>query len=354
MNWLRALGALSLVSAVSLSSTGCAPSGPAEPDTEEPSESGTSAVTSSQKCDVSNLGSPTCQDALASVRLQAYAVGRSDIVERGIDWVSRGITYDAGKSFQGYRRDCSGFVSMTWQYKANPGTIAFPPFSATGQYAIALDSFDDLAPGDAINKTVREKNSKGQLVGHVMLFGGWATADHQEMYLIHEYSPGKPAALVRARRDTIGPYIAIRASNAAPPTAPVAAPSDPAPAPDPTPVAPAAPGCGKLVANQSLGLDQAATSCDGRFALVQQSDGNLVLYRDGGKALWSTQTMGKGGQTTVMQDDGNLVIYGASGAIWSSQTWGHPGAWLGIHDDGSLIVHDTDGTPIWWDGTGGL
>lgn len=347
--WHRAVGALSLVAAVCSSAIGCS-QGP-DGETEEVASSESSALLSSLKCDVSNLGTQACRDALTSVALQAYAAGRSEIVERGLNWLHRGVIYKGTGSYQGYRTDCSGFISMCWQYTANPGTAFFPPFNKAGEYAVTLESFDDLVPGDAVNRTTRIKNREGVAVGHVMLFAGWASFDRQEMFFIHESAPGKPTALIRASRRSIGDFIPIRASNAPAPAAPAA---DPSPPPTPAPETPAQPGCGKLVAGQSLGVSEGLKSCDGRFTLIQRGDGTLVLSDDGGNALWSTPTAGSDGRTTAMQGDGNLVIYGAAGAIWSSQTDGHPGAWLALNDDGSLVIDDASGKPIWWDGTGGL
>ncbi len=349
-SWLRTVAALSFVSAVSLGGLGCAPEAPTDGESAEQATNESDALGASMKCDVSTLGGQACQDAIASVRSQAGAVGRSEIVERALNWVNLGIKYDDSKYFQGFRTDCSGFISMSWQYKSNPGTIAFPPFAKTTEYAFALGGFDDLAPGDAVNRITRIKNKKGNLVGHVMLFVGWASDDHQSMYLIHEYSPGKPTAIVEATRGSLSDYIAIRATNAPAPTSQGADPTSP----PMEPVAPQTPGCGKLVANQSLGIDQGVTSCDGRFTLILQGDGNLVFYQNGSKALWSTSTFGSSVQSTVMQEDGNLVIYGPSGAIWSSKTDGNPGAWLALDDHGALVIDDANGKPIWWDGTGGL
>ena len=39
-----------------------------------------------------------------------------------------------------------------------------------------------------------------------------------------------------------------------------------------------------------------------------QKDGNLVVYREDGKAMWATGTSGDR-NSLVIQDDGNLVIY---------------------------------------------
>ncbi|MFY2558564.1 hypothetical protein ACN469_13110, partial [Corallococcus terminator] len=47
---------------------------------------------------------------------------------------------------------------------------------------------------------------------------------------------------------------------------------------------PAPTGCGRMYANQGLAAGERLYSCDGRFWLAQQGDGNLVL-RQGGLAL---------------------------------------------------------------------
>jgi len=42
--------------------------------------------------------------------------------------------------------------------------------------------------------------------------------------------------------------------------------------------------------------------------LVMQKDGNLVMYREDGQAMWATGTSGDK-NSLVIQGDGNLVIY---------------------------------------------
>jgi hypothetical protein len=350
------LRTIALVSCVSLALTGCAPAEPSSAGDDETTEgvSGSSALGAGLRCDIKNLGSQACQDVVSSIGLQGYATGRGALLDRALAWVNAGVLYDGNASYQGWRKDCSGFVSMVWQDKGIQGTISLPPFNESGQFAYALPSFEDLVPGDAVNRKTRVKNKDGKLVGHVMLFAGWASFDHQEVFVIHEYSPGKPTAIERKSMAELADYVPIRSVKAPPVTTPAAdpTPQDPAPA-DPAP-SPGMGACGKMVADDALDVNQAATSCDGRFSLVLQDDGNLVLYQVGGKALWASSTVGSKAQKTVMQGDGNLVVYGAQGPIWSTNTWGHPGAWLGVGDDGSLILHDAGGMPIWWDGTGGL
>ncbi|CAN5328134.1 hypothetical protein BH09MYX1_BH09MYX1_44550 [soil metagenome] len=117
----------------------------------------------------------------------------------------------------------------------------------------------------------------------------------------------------------------------------------------PVPIPPSA--CGRLDPGQGLGPGAAVTSCDGRFSLTMQDDGNLVLFQ-GATALWCTSTGGKNAYAAVMMGDGSFVLYGPSPApIWSTQTSGATGAWLAIQDDGNLVGFAPNA--IWTSGTSG-
>jgi hypothetical protein len=93
-------------------------------------------------------------------------------------------------------------------------------------------------------------------------------------------------------------------------------------------------------------------SCDGRFQLAMQTDGNLVLYFNG-SALWSSNTAGTGASDAVMQDDGNFVLYTSSGtAVWSTATAGSGcGTYLAVQTDGNMVVYNGAGTSLWSTGT---
>jgi pimeloyl-ACP methyl ester carboxylesterase len=108
----------------------------------------------------------------------------------------------------------------------------------------------------------------------------------------------------------------------------------------------------ELGPGQTLFAGQKRTSGDGRFELVFQEDGNLVLYRVAdGVARWATHTYAPGGET-VMQGDGNLVVYDASGvARWNSRTASYPGAGLFVQTDGNVVIYDYYGYAIWATGT---
>lgn len=102
------------------------------------------------------------------------------------------------------------------------------------------------------------------------------------------------------------------------------------------------PGTSTLTANQALAPGQSLHSPDGRFVLVMQGDGNLVLYSSIG-ALWSSRTAGYPGAFAVLQADGNLVVYGPGHVPrFASGTSGGPDT-LVIQTDGNMVIYGPGG-----------
>lgn len=102
------------------------------------------------------------------------------------------------------------------------------------------------------------------------------------------------------------------------------------------------------------GLYQGDTliSANGKYRLMLQHDGNLVVSRIADNALiWANY--GFGATVAVVQPDGNFVAYDASGtAVWNSGTWGQAGTGpmtvrLYLEDDGALRLYNTGGSKIW-------
>jgi len=94
---------------------------------------------------------------------------------------------------------------------------------------------------------------------------------------------------------------------------------------------------------------QSIKSDNGLFKLIQQDDGNLVLYRSN-QALWASRTDGKAVKNCIMQSDGNLVLYGYSGAaVWASGTYNHPNPILRMQNDGNVVIYAD--TAFWATGT---
>jgi hypothetical protein len=93
-------------------------------------------------------------------------------------------------------------------------------------------------------------------------------------------------------------------------------------------------------------------SCDGRFTLAMQGDGNLVLYQNR-TPLWASNTSGTTASYATMQGDGNLVLYNAAHhPIWASHTNRHPGAYLVVQNDGNTVIYSGH-TPLWATNTAG-
>lgn len=102
-----------------------------------------------------------------------------------------------------------------------------------------------------------------------------------------------------------------------------------------------------LLAGDTLGPEQSITSPSGRYRLVYQGDGNLVLY-DGSTALWASATNGQAVGHCDMQHDGNLVIYAPDGSpLWATDTWHSPGSRLDLQDDGNLVLYAPDNAVPW-------
>lgn len=93
---------------------------------------------------------------------------------------------------------------------------------------------------------------------------------------------------------------------------------------------------------------------NGLITLIFQSDGNLVLYRKNGAALWASGTQGKGGTRVDLQADGNLVIYNNSNKpVWATGTNGKGVVSLVAQIDGNLVMYDGNRKPKWDTNTDG-
>lgn len=92
-------------------------------------------------------------------------------------------------------------------------------------------------------------------------------------------------------------------------------------------------GTDRRAPDQVIRRGEYLLSADARFALTLQSDGNLVVYGLGGRALWNSQTNGLGAVRGVMQGDGNFVLRRADNvAVWHTHTGGQGQSRLVMHD----------------------
>ncbi|KOU66441.1 membrane protein [Streptomyces sp. MMG1533] len=156
---------------------------------------------------------------------KAPTTTRADIVKRAKEWVAAKVPYSmTGYWSDGYRQDCSGFVSMAWNLPGNEWT------GSLDQYGVRIAK-DDLQPGDILlfhNPADPEDGS------HVVIFGGWTDYTHTYYIAYEETRPhARRQSTPYAYWSHSGQYVAYRykgvagsTAGAEPDTAKPAAPVD--------------------------------------------------------------------------------------------------------------------------------
>ncbi|GAA4918306.1 peptidoglycan-binding protein [Streptomyces coeruleoprunus] len=103
---------------------------------------------------------------------------RADIINRAKIWLREKVPYSMEKYWtDGYRQDCSGYVSMAWGLPGNEWT------GSLARYGTRI-ARDDLAPGDILLFHNPADPTKGS---HVTIFGGWTDYRHTH-YIAYEQS----------------------------------------------------------------------------------------------------------------------------------------------------------------------
>lgn len=111
----------------------------------------------------------------------ASAISRTDVLTRAQTWVKKRVRYSQRSYFAGYRRDCSGFVSMAWRTGRSYT-------SSTLRRVAKHIPLSKLKPGDAVHTP-----------GHVAIFVRWKSKARGLYVAMEESSWGKPA-LRRVRK----------------------------------------------------------------------------------------------------------------------------------------------------------
>lgn len=103
----------------------------------------------------------------------ASATTRATVLARAQVWIDRQVPYSQTHYFGGYRTDCSGFTSMSWQLVSRGHALSL---STRSLHSVSTTiSPDALLPGDAMIKYNY----------HARVFYGWVDAAHT-MYIAYE------------------------------------------------------------------------------------------------------------------------------------------------------------------------
>ncbi|MFC5217386.1 peptidoglycan-binding protein [Streptomyces coerulescens] len=125
------------------------------------------------------LHGPGGKPAQPASPAKAPATTRAEIIKRAKKWVTAKVPYSMSRYWSdGYRQDCSGFVSMAWSLPGNEWT------GSLGQYGVRITKAE-LQPGDMLLFHNLADPQKGS---HVVIFGGWT--DHKRThYSAYELAP---------------------------------------------------------------------------------------------------------------------------------------------------------------------
>jgi hypothetical protein len=111
-----------------------------------------------------------------SEEVRTPPISRAEIIRRARTWITAEVPYSMTEYWSdGYRQDCSGFVSMAWHLPDN-------------EWTGSLDAFADriskelLQPGDMLLFHNPSDPHKGS---HVVIFGGWTDSTHSA-YIAYE------------------------------------------------------------------------------------------------------------------------------------------------------------------------
>jgi GDSL-like Lipase/Acylhydrolase family len=111
--------------------------------------------------------------------------------------------------------------------------------------------------------------------------------------------------------------------------------------------------CATLTPGQGMLPDHPLFSCDGRFQLYLQDDGNMIYYFND-MEIWSTQSEGHIPAVATLLADGNFVLIDQAGKIyWQTKTAGLLGDQLIIQNDGNIVLYSSSSSAVWASNTAG-
>lgn len=131
------------------------------------------------------LHGPGSWTAPVAAPVLAPAISRAGTIERARAWVARKIPYSVSSYWSdGYRQDCSGYVSMAWNLPGNEWT------RSPGKYA-GKSSRNEIQPGDMPLFHHASDSCRGS---HVVLFDGWTDSARHVPYRCRGVTDGAAGA----------------------------------------------------------------------------------------------------------------------------------------------------------------
>lgn len=127
---------------------------------------------------VGTAGKSVASSIATPKRIGLDTITRQQILDRARSWADAVVPYSQSAYHNGYRTDCSGYVSMVWGLSENAWT------GNLADYAVPI-SRSDLQPGDIL----LFHNAANPVSGsHVTIFEKWADSSHTS-YVGYEQTP---------------------------------------------------------------------------------------------------------------------------------------------------------------------
>jgi hypothetical protein len=147
---------------------------------------GTAAAVAAAPRPAGVTGYTTGRGAMAAPAAAAtpLRLTRSQILQRARTWVTAAVPYSMTARWKdGYRQDCSGFVSMAWGLGVSAWT------GDLADYAVRITR-SQLQPGDMLLFHNTADPRKGS---HALIFAGWANTAHTRYTAYEQTAPGARA-----------------------------------------------------------------------------------------------------------------------------------------------------------------
>ncbi|WP_395360764.1 peptidoglycan-binding protein [Streptomyces sp. YH02] len=127
---------------------------------------------------------------------------RAEIINRAKLWVTAQVPYSMEKYWSdGYRQDCSGYISMAWNLRSNEWT------GSLDRFAERVDR-TELQPGDILLFHNPANPTRGS---HVTIFGGWTDYTHTSYVAYEQTKPRtRKQATPMAYWENSNRYVAYR------------------------------------------------------------------------------------------------------------------------------------------------